>query len=170
MPRAERASIPAEYGIRKSRKFVDWSHVEERLTRDRVYWLATIGENGAPHVRPVDGLYLDGAIYVGGSPKTRWARNVRRRSQVTVHLDGTDDLVIVEGEAEVLPDVSRELAERLAAASNAKFPEYAMTADNYGEGVTRIRPRKVIAWTDFASDPTRFTFDNGSDVLIGRDR
>jgi hypothetical protein len=34
-----------------------------------------------------------------------------------------------------------------------------MTADAYkGRGAIAIRPRTVIAWTDFTKDPTRFRF------------
>ncbi len=32
-PRVARAVIPAEYGVKKSDRFVAWSHVEERLTQ-----------------------------------------------------------------------------------------------------------------------------------------
>jgi hypothetical protein len=53
-----------------------------------------------------------------------------------------------------------ERAAKLAAISNAKFPEYGMTAESYaGPGPIAITPRKVIAWTSFMKDPTRFTFD-----------
>ena len=35
-----------------------------------------------------------------------------------------------------------------------------MTAASYkGPGPIAITPRKVIAWTDFTKDPTRFRFD-----------
>jgi hypothetical protein len=157
-PRIDRPEIPAEYGITKATEHVAWSHVEDRLTRDRVYWIATVGEGGRPRVRPIDGLYVDGVIYVGGSPETRWVREVASNSHVSVHLDDVDDVVIVEGEAEVLTGVGDALAGRLAAASNAKFPEYGMTAADYRGGAIAIRPRKVIAWTDISKDPTRFRF------------
>ena len=160
VPRVDRPEIPAEYGVSKATEHVDWSHVEERLAADRVYWIATVGPGARPRVRPIDGLYVDGVIYVGGSPKTRWIQEITANPQVSIHLDGVDDVVIVEGEAEVLTKNSDELAERLAAASNAKFPEYGMTAASYkGPGPVAIRPRKVIAWTDFTKDPTRFRFD-----------
>ena len=111
-PRIDRPAIPAEYGITKATEFVEWSHVEERLAADRVYWVVTVGRNGRPRVRPIDGLYLDGTIYVGGSPKTRWVREVGRTPHVSVHLDGTEDVVIVEGDAEVLTGIDEALAER----------------------------------------------------------
>lgn len=159
-PRVDRPEIPAEYGASKATEFVEWSHIEDRLTADRVYWIATVTHAGRPRLRPVDGVYVDGAIYVGGSPQTRWVRELEANPHVSIHLDDVGDVVIFEGEAEVLTGVGDELAERLAAASNAKFPEYGMTADVYRErGGIAIRPRKVIAWTDITKDPTRFRFD-----------
>jgi len=159
-PRIDRPAIPAEYGITKATEFVEWSRVEERLGADRLYWVVTVGRSGRPRVRPIDGLYVDGTIYVGGSPKTRWVHEMVENPHVTIHLDGTEEVLIVEGWAEVLSGIDEELAMALAAASNAKFPEYRMTPDFYrANGAIAIRPRKVIAWTDITRDPTRFRFD-----------
>ena len=146
IPRVDRPAIPAEYGVAKATEFVEWSHVEDRLANDRVYWIATVASGGRPRIRPVDGMYLDGTIYVGGSPETRWVREVADNPHVSVHLDGVDDVVIVDGEAEMLTRVEDDLAEHLAAASNAKYPEYGMTAAFYkSSGAIAIRLRKVIA-------------------------
>jgi len=159
-PRIDRPAIPAEYGITKAKRHVEWSHIEERLAGDRVYWIATVGSGGRPRIRPIDGLYLDGVIWVGGSHETRWVRELADNPHVAVHLDGIDDVVIVDGVAETLTTVDDETAERLASASNATFPEYGMQASFYvSNGAIAIRPRKVISWTDISSDPTRFTFD-----------
>lgn len=164
IPTIDRPAIPAEYGVTKASEFVDWRHVEERLAADRVYWIATVGAGGKPRVRPIDGIYLDGAIYVGGSPETRWVQEVATNPHVSVHLDGVGDVVIVDGEAEVLTGVENDLAKRMAAASNAKYPEYGMTPDFYvSNGAIAIRLRKVIAWTDFTKNPTRFRFGASSD-------
>jgi hypothetical protein len=158
-PRIDRPGIPASYGASRATTFVEWNHVEDRLRADRLYWLTAIGGDGRPRVRPIDGLYLEGAIYVGGSGETRWVHDVAANPAVSIHLDGTDDVVLVEGDAEVLTKLDVDLAERLAAASNAKFPEYGMTADFYRRnGAIAIRLRKVIAWTDITRDPTRFRF------------
>jgi hypothetical protein len=158
-PIVDRPAIPAEYGVGKAKDWVDWSHVEQRLADARVYWLTTVSEGGQPHVRPIDGLYLDGVIYVGGSMETRWVRDLLENTRVTVHLDGVQDVVIVEGEAVLMQGADDGLAQRLADASNAKFG-YGMTADSFreGPGPFAIRPRKVVAWTDFMANPTRFRF------------
>ena len=159
-PRVDRPGIPPSYGASRATAFVEWSHVEDRLAGDRVFWLTAVGSDGRPRVRPVDALYLDGVIYVGGSGETRWVHDVTANPAVSVHLDGVDEVVLIEGDAEVLTGLDAALAERLAAASNAKFPEYKMTATFYRRnGAIAIRVRKVIAWTDITRDPTRFRFD-----------
>jgi nitroimidazol reductase NimA-like FMN-containing flavoprotein (pyridoxamine 5'-phosphate oxidase superfamily) len=158
-PRVDRPAIPAEYGVSGATEFVDWSDVEARLATDRVYWIATVGPGGRPRVRPIDGVYLDGTLWVGGSPETRWVRDVAVNPDLAVHLDGLEFIVMIEGEAEVLTSIGGELAVRLADASNAKFPEYKMTAAVYeARGAIAIRIRQVIAWTDITKNPTRFRF------------
>ena len=160
-PRVDRPAIPPEYGTSKATEYLDWSHVEDRFNADRVYWLVTVAPDGRPRVRPVDGLFMDGVIYVGGSPKTRWVRDVLLNPKVAIHLDGVDSVLTLDGDVEVLTELDDELAERIAAASKAKFPEYGMTAAFYKKnGAIAIRPRTVIAWTDITRDPTRFRFDD----------
>jgi nitroimidazol reductase NimA-like FMN-containing flavoprotein (pyridoxamine 5'-phosphate oxidase superfamily) len=156
-PRVDRPGIPKEYGVGRAKEWVEWAHVEERLTAERVYWVATVGPTGRPRIRPVDGVYVDGTLWVGGSPKARWVQDIAGNPNVAIHLASTDDVVIVEGEAEMLTSVDPETAERVAAASVRKFPEYEMTAETYVKrGGIVVRPRKVVAWTNFMSNPTRF--------------
>ena len=158
-PIADRPIMPAEYGIPASvDRILPWSHVERRLTEAMVYWIATSGPGGRPRVRPLDGLFLDRILYVGGSPATRWARDLETNGQVAVHLDGGSDVVILEGTAELLETgVDPEVAVRLAAMSNEKYPQYGMTAESYrGPGPYAIRPSLVFAWTQFPADVTRF--------------
>ena len=160
-PRIDRPAIPPEYGTSKATEYLDWSHVEDRFNADRVYWLVTVAPDGRPRVRPVDGLFMGGVVYVGGSPKTRWVRDVLLNPKVAIHLDGVDSVLTLDGDVEVLTELDDELAERIAAASKAKFPEYGMTAAFYKKnGAIAIRPRTVIAWTDITRDPTRFRFDD----------
>lgn len=158
-PRIDRPGIPLDYGMRTATTYVAWDHVEQRLRDERVLWIATISAAGRPRVRPIDATYVDGVLYVGGSPETRWVQDLARGGPVSVHLDGPTDIVIVDGDAAVLPAVDPSLAQRLADASNAKYPEYGMTPGFYVEhGAIEIRIRKVVAWTDIARDPTRFRF------------
>jgi hypothetical protein len=159
-PKADHPDIPAVYGVSGTTELVEWAHVESRLNADRIYWVATVDPAARPRVRPVSGLYVEGVIYLGGSPDSRWVRDAIANRSVSVHLDGPDDVVIIEGEAEVPATIPADVAERLATTSNAKFPDYPMTAADFsGPGKVAIRLRKVLAWTEFGKNPTRFRFD-----------
>jgi hypothetical protein len=159
-PTADRPIIPTDYGIPASTQgLLDWAHVDRRLAQATVYWLATSGPGAIPRVRPVDGLWHDGVLYVGGHPDTRWARDLVANPRVAVHLDDGTDVAILEGDAELLEHgVDAELAAILAALSNEKYPQYGMTAASYeaGPGPFAIRPRRAFAWTSFPRDVTRF--------------
>ena len=62
-----------------------------------VYWIATSGPGGVPRVSALDGLSVDGVLYVGGSPETRWARDLETNPLVAVHLDGGTDVADPRG-------------------------------------------------------------------------
>jgi hypothetical protein len=163
-PTVDRPRIPEEYGVAKGRDgLLPWSHVVRRLTDATVYWIATVGRGGRPRVRPIDGTFVDGVLYVGGSPETAWVRDLDANGAVSINLDGAErmDVVIVEGDAEWLaPPLDGGLAERLAAATNAKYPQYGMQSVETvrGRGTWAIRPTGAVAWTDFAKNPTRYRF------------
>lgn len=162
---ADRPVIPADYGIPADDiGLLPWSHLDARLAAATVYWIATATVDAIPHVRPVDGLWLDGRLYVGGSPATRWVRDLLENPRAAVHLDDGWDAVILECTVRPLADgMDLALAERLAAASNAKYPQYGMTASSYlgaGAGGSVLVPRRAFGWTLFPRDVTRYRFDS----------
>ena len=92
-PVAEQLELPPSYG--SPNRLLDWTSVEQRLAESRHYWIATVRRNGAPHVVPVDGLWIDGACYFGGDPATvltiwpsQTIRKVRRVRMVSI-MPGT---------------------------------------------------------------------------------
>jgi hypothetical protein len=69
--------FPAAYGTPGGPDSLrSWSYVEERLRAASNYWITTVGPRARPHARPVDGVWVDGALCFGGSPETRWVRNL----------------------------------------------------------------------------------------------
>ena len=155
---ASRPKIPAEYGIPKNNKgLLPWSHVTERMTQAMHYWICTVGPDGRPHVTPVDGLWLDDMLYFGGSPKTRRNRDLTANPAVSVHLDSSDDVVILHGDAHLhTPD--HELAVQLAKASAEKYGYAPRPEDYESSGVYMFRPLTVFAWKQFPKDVTRWQF------------
>ena len=150
-----RPYIPG-YGIPTSAEgLLSWSVVEERMVAAREYWVATVHPAGRPHLTPVWGLWVDGRFYFGSGPQTRKARNLAENPSVAVHPVG-EDVLILEGTVEVIADPDPALAERVSAASVAK---YGMGSRDI-EGSYVVRPRVVFAWTasGFPRTATRWVF------------
>ena len=155
-PTASRPKIPPEYGIPKNDKgLLPWSHVDERMTQAMHYWISTVGSDGRPHVTPGDGLWRDGKLYFVGSPQTRRNRDLSNNPAVSVHLDSSDDVVILHGNA-YLQTPDPEMAIQLSKASAAKYG-YAPRPEEYeSSGVHLFQPVTVFAWKQFPKDVTRW--------------
>lgn len=154
----DRPRAPSVYGFaRAAGPLLAWDAVEARLRQARNYWLATVRPDGRPHVTPVWGVWVDEALYVNGFPKARWARNLAANPAVSFHLESGDEVVIVEGWAEDVV-TEAEVGARIVAAWDAKYGR--LHPDPAGDGIFRVRPRTVRAWTDAAtfSDATRWTW------------
>jgi hypothetical protein len=155
-PKRSRPLIPKEYGIVKGNKgMLEWHQVNALLESAPFYWLSTVSADGQPHAMPVDGLWVDNTLYFGGSPHTRWARNLGSNPRLVVHIEAGDVAVTLESVAEFRqPD--DETFKRIAASSKAKY--------GYGpETNTEMwsaRPRKAFAWSykQFGETATRWRF------------
>jgi PPOX class probable F420-dependent enzyme len=135
-----------------------WSWAEERLTRSHDYWVATVWPNGRPHVTPVWGVWLDGAVWFSCSPGSRKTRNLTAEPRCTVTTDNALEPVVVDGEAELVAGV--DAIRPFADASRAKYGDD-VTLDFYAANATfRVRPSSVFALTedDFTGSPTRWRF------------
>jgi len=159
-PRADRPHVPG-YGIPTSTDgLLDWSWAVERLERAIVYWLATTGADGAPHVIPIWGAWVDGRWYVEGGP-TRWQRNLRENPQMAIHIEAGKEVVIVEGTATELVAPAAPLSDAILAGYEKykSAADYEASADNWTNGgLWELRPRKAFAWSTFPADMTRFRF------------
>ena len=157
-PNVDKPEIPREYGNPTER--LQWADVERRLESASVYWFASTRPDGRPHVVPRDGTWLDGGLYYGGSPETVHYRNVTHDPSVAVHIGDGHEAIIVEGDVEIEKKPTQAMAARLSDASFAKYPQYGrMDPRNYMAGVSVVRPRRVLAWTSFTENATRFRFE-----------
>jgi hypothetical protein len=88
---------------------VDWSIVVDKLeTRSvpapdspnsRTTWLATLNEDGSPHVTAVGALWVDGSYWFQTGAGTRKGRNVERDPRCSVAVSARDADIVVEGDA-----------------------------------------------------------------------
>jgi hypothetical protein len=122
-PRAIRLKMPRGYAVADDEgTLLPWSRVIERLDRAINYWLATMRPEGRPHVTPVWGVWVDGALYFDGIPTAHWARNIAANPTVSMHLESGDDVVVLEGVAEDVEQVEdAHLANRIVGAWDAKY-------------------------------------------------
>jgi len=98
---------------------IPWEEVRDRIARAGDYWVSTVRADGAPHVRPVFAVWIDGRLYSTTNSSRAKARNLRTNPLVafTTRVDGVD--VIVEGRAEFVTD--KETLHRVAAAYRDKY-------------------------------------------------
>ena len=156
LPHFPQGYIPPEGGKDK----LPWVYIQQRMQESKNYWIATATPYGKPSVTPVWGVWLDDRLYFDGSPQTRRGRNIAANPQISVHLESGDEAVMLDGEAVMFKEPpDRSLAERIAAAYKDKYAQagYSPEPDQWNEGgLFEFVPHKVIAWTNFIKDPTRW--------------
>ena len=87
----------------------EWQQGRGELRDAEVYWLSTVRPDGRPHVTPLLGIWLDGAVYFCTGPHERKAKNLARNPHCVLttgcsRLDGLD--VAVEGDAVKVSDLA----------------------------------------------------------------
>ena len=83
------------------------AHFDARLREDLIIWLASVRADGRPHLVPIWFLWEEGGtILFFSQPGVQKVRNIEHDPRVVLALDTKDDgedVVIVEGVAELLP-------------------------------------------------------------------
>ena len=122
----------------------EWQRVEERLQQGmsqapdtggpqrHTCWLATINDDGSPHVTAVGAIWLDGTFWFQTGAGTRKGRNVARNPACSIahSIAGAD--VVIEGDAERVtePGAVRRAAQAWADTGWPAEP------DDSGTGIT----------------------------------
>lgn len=163
-PNSTTARFPAEYGQGKAvtSELRSWDEVSSLIAAAANYWLATTTDDGRPHLRPVDGVFVEMTLAFGGSPQTRWVRNLQQRPEVSVSLPDDDQAVILEGRVELVTDADRPISAAVQAANVVKYPQYFSGDDAPDfQPFWALRPDRVYAWSlsDFPKRATRFDLD-----------
>jgi uncharacterized pyridoxamine 5'-phosphate oxidase family protein len=98
---------------------IPWQDIRDRIADASDFWVATVRSSGAPHVRPVFAVWVDGLLASTTNGTRAKARNLESNPRVsfTTRADGVD--VIIEGRAEFVTD--QHLLERIAEAYRTKY-------------------------------------------------
>ena len=103
---------------------------------------------------PVWGVWLDGALYFGGSPETRRGRNIAANPAVVVNLESGQDVEIIERDAHEASHPEWALANWISADYKAKYGSdgYELKPDQWDAGgLYRMRLRVVFGLDRVAS-------------------
>jgi general stress protein 26 len=84
-----------------------WQRGRRELEEAELFWLSTVRPDGRPHVTPLLGVWLDGALYFCTGPDERKAKNLAQNPRCVLttgrnDLDGLD--LVVEGHAMTVGD------------------------------------------------------------------
>jgi hypothetical protein len=121
---------------------VDWAAIVAELDAGstprpdapnaRTTWLATVNEDGSPHVTAVGALWADGAFWFQTGAGTRKGRNVARDPRCSVAVSIRDADVVIEGDAALVTE--RGIVARIAKAwADLGWPA---EPDESGPGIT----------------------------------
>ena len=108
---------------------IEWTRVAARLDdgftqapgsggpNRHTCWLATINDDGSPHVNGVGALWLDGAFWFETGERSRKARNLARDPRCSLSIATHEFDLVVEGDAAKVtdPTIVADLAQRWAA-------------------------------------------------------
>jgi nitroimidazol reductase NimA-like FMN-containing flavoprotein (pyridoxamine 5'-phosphate oxidase superfamily) len=139
-----------------------WEQGRRELQDAEMYWLSTVRPDGRPHVTPLLGIWLNGALYFCAGAEERKAKNLADNPHCILttgcnRLDGLD--VVVEGAAAKVkaPAELRSVADTFESKYGAHFT--APEGNWYGLGDTIRRDEVPV----FRVGPlTAFGFGKGT--------
>jgi nitroimidazol reductase NimA-like FMN-containing flavoprotein (pyridoxamine 5'-phosphate oxidase superfamily) len=96
-----------------------WAEARGRLEEAGTYWLATARPDGRPHVMPVLGVRVDGALCFRTGEASRKGKNLASDPRCVITAGSRDLDLVVEGEAAKVRDSAR-----LHLVADAYAPKY----------------------------------------------
>ena len=130
------------------------AHIDQRLRAEPIIWLGTVRPDGRPHMVPVWFFWDGETITIYSQPNNQKMRNLQHSTNVTLALntiDDGDDVVVVEGKAELLGKSTQTmnnpayLAKYVWLIQKMKADPETMAAD-YSE-VICVTPTRFISWS-----------------------
>jgi hypothetical protein len=132
-----------------------WAEANEQLARAEIYWLTTVRPDGRPHVTPLIGIWLDGALHFSTGEGEQKAKNLAHSGHCVI-TTGNNSIaagldIVIEGDAVRVSNEAtlRRLVDRYA----EKYAGWHFTVRDgalHGDGgraiVFAISPAKVLGF------------------------
>jgi nitroimidazol reductase NimA-like FMN-containing flavoprotein (pyridoxamine 5'-phosphate oxidase superfamily) len=156
IPAATRPKMDG-YGVPQSSEgTLPWQWALERLRQSHNYWLTSVRPDGAPHVMPVWGVWVEGAWYFSTGATSRKSRNLEHNARCVVCNENAEEAVILEGTAVRLKD--DEIPQQAFKDYKAK---YDWELDPKRGPVWKVSPQVVFAMPEqqFPQGVTKWVFN-----------
>lgn len=127
-----------------------------RLRSDVDLWAATADAEGRPHLVPLSFIWQDGRITLATGRTSVTGRNVLATGAMRLALGHPRDVVIVDGEVEVVP------ADAVAPDVADAYERVGWDPRTEGDNVfIHVMPRRIQAWREVNEMPGREIMRNG---------
>ena len=152
---------------------IDWDQAGRLFAAERSYWVATTGDDGRPHLRPMLAVWVDQRIYSTTNPAARKGRDLASRPSAALAARAPAMDIVIEGPVAWVED--RQQLRRIGQAYQDKYEwPVTVTDDNaftapYGAPTAGGPPYRVYELTpavayafgtgdNLAERSTRFRF------------
>lgn len=122
-----------------------WRAIEARLSRESTIWLATVRQDGRPHLVPVWFIWLDGKIYIAVGIQSQKYVNISYNQSVALSLPDTTSVILIEGLAYA---TDGKAIDTLADHFYNKYEWDFRYDDTNNWKLLVIAPHKILAWGD----------------------
>ena len=132
----------------RRRGFIPWSKIDHFLQAFRSIWVSTTRPDGRPHAVPVWYVWQGRSVYFISGRQLQKSKNIAHQPWIIVHAGDGDDVIILEGPADIVTD--RAELEKVDAAYRAKYvdPGGGAQATIFEPDVDlyRVDVKHVMAW------------------------
>lgn len=145
MPRRIRPKFPEKWHVPNDPKmWITWKHANNRLAREKIYWVSTANLQGRPHAAPVWGIWKANRFFFETDPKSAKGRNLSKNMSLVVHLQDGNDTVILEGSAR--REKTAKVLNQLRKDYVKKYQYEPDWSNEMDQIVFRVQPSTIHAW------------------------
>ena len=145
VPRRVRPKFPLEWHVPNNPKlWITWSHAQNKLSKEKVYWISTASSDGVPHAAPIWGVWKQNRFYFETDPESPKGKNLLNNGTLVFHVQDGMDTVIVrastrrEKNSRVLNELKKDYVRKYS-----YKPDWSNERDQI---VFRADPKVAHAW------------------------